>query len=484
MNPSLHWQLENRYPTLPRLFHVPVGAAAFPAPHIVIFNDALARDLGLLREGETPDPAALAPYLVGNRFPPGAAPVAQGYAGHQFGHFTRLGDGRATLLGEQRTPDGRLIDLQLKGNGRTPFSRRGDGRAALAPMLREYLISEAMHALGIPTTRSLAVATTGETIARERPLPGAVLTRSAQSHIRVGTFQYAAAFGNHAELQALAEFTRAHHYPQLKTGDHLALYRAIIGRQAELIAKWRLVGFVHGVMNTDNMAASGETLDYGPCAFIDRYDPATVFSSIDHHGRYRYDQQPAIAQWNLARLAEALLPLFADDAKNAVDLASRELSAFMPSFDSAWLDGMRAKLGLADAHLDDQALADDLLSLMHAHEADYTNTFVRLTLAALGEDGSHLAGTQPLFQSSAFAEWQTHWQARTPDGRRMQAANPFIIPRNHQVEAALQSAEDGDMHAFHALLAALQHPYAHDPAHRHYQNLPPANERYRTFCGT
>ncbi|MDO5090382.1 MAG: YdiU family protein [Cardiobacteriaceae bacterium] len=481
---TLHWQLDHHYQTLPAFFHQPGQTAHFPAPQILLFNDALARELGLLCEGETPDLAALAPILVGNAYPPDAKPIAQAYAGHQFARFTLLGDGRATLLGEQRTPNGQHIDIQLKGNGRTPYSRRGDGRAALAPMLREYLISEAMHALAIPTTRSLAVATTGETIIRDRPQPGAVLTRTAQSHIRIGTFQYAAAWGNKNHLQTLAEHTRARHYSHLEPGDTLALYRAIIARQAELIAAWQSIGFVHGVMNTDNISISGETLDYGPCAYLDRYDPATTFSTIDRHGRYRYEQQPLIGEWNLARLGETLLPLIADNPDKAVKHASDTLAAYMPAFDTAYQRHMSAKLGLAvtDNHAAD--LTRDLLHLMHTHHADYTHTFLRLTRETQEQDADPLDGTQTLFASHDFRDWHSRWQAQRPDAATMQQTNPPIIPRNHHVEHALQSADNGDLTPFHRLLSALQHPYANTPAHRDYQTLPPNNEPYRTFCGT
>ena len=449
----------------------------------MVFNDALAVSLGLdpeiLRQ---PDQAAL---FTGNLLPPGANPIAQAYAGHQFGHFTTLGDGRAILLGEQLTPDGRRFDIQLKGSGRTAFSRGGDGLAALGPMLREYLISEAMHALGIPTTRSLAVATTGESVFRHDELPGAVLTRVAASHIRVGTFQWAAAHEDRAALQALADHTRRRHFPDLAEASHLDFFHAAMERQASLVAKWLQVGFVHGVMNTDNMALSGETIDYGPCAFLDRYDPATVFSSIDHAGRYAYSAQPPIARWNLARLAEAMIPLLHDDEKKAVELANEALHQFEGIFQNHWLDGMRAKLGLFNSEPDDRALVQPLLDWMHQNKQDFTGTFRALSTAA--------AFDQPPFQDPAFVNWHAAWKARLDrqaDGpaeilHRMQSHNPRVIPRNHQVEEALNAATlRGDLSPFNKLLTAITRPFA-DAGDDEFTTPPPAGSpRYQTFCGT
>ncbi|MBY0396671.1 MAG: YdiU family protein, partial [Thermoleophilia bacterium] len=378
--------------------------------------------------------------------PPGAEPIAQAYAGHQFGGFTVLGDGRAILLGEQITPAGGRVDVQLKGPGPTAYSRRGDGRAALGPMLREYVVSEAMHALGVPTTRSLAVVTTGEPVYRERPLRGAVLTRVAASHIRVGTFQLLAARRDVPALRALADHTIERHYPHL-TGSarpYLELFRAVAERQAALVARWQLVGFVHGVLNTDNVAVSGETIDYGPCAFVDAYDPAAVFSSIDDAGRYAYANQPGITQWNLARFAEALLPLIDPDGARAVELATEELNRFPGAFEAHRLSGLRAKLGLRTAAAGDADLAADLLDWMHATRADFTNTFRALA----GEvPGGERAG------DPAFAAWAARWVARlalegeTPVSARARlcAANPAVIPRNHRVEEALAAAEREDL---------------------------------------
>ncbi|MEO5822305.1 MAG: protein adenylyltransferase SelO, partial [Vicinamibacteraceae bacterium] len=445
----------------------------------------LAVSLGL-------DPAALdspegAAIFAGNALPEGAQPIAQAYAGHQFGHFTRLGDGRAILLGEQVDPAGVRRDIQLKGPGRTPFSRGGDGRAALGPMLREYIISEAMHALGIPTTRSLAVATTGERVYRDGALPGAVLTRVAASHIRVGTMQWAAAHGDQAALRALADYTLARHYPEL--GDaaepHVALFEAILARQASLIARWQLVGFVHGVMNTDNMALSGETIDYGPCAFMDTCDPATVFSSIDSGGRYAYGNQPPIAQWNLARLAEAMLPLFDADADRGVERATAALDRFPELFARHWLDGLRAKLGLFTTEPDDERLADDLLAWMHARSADFTNTFRSLTV------GRPIATT--IDPDPELAAWHRRYEARRarqPQSRTeaealMRRTNPAFIPRNHLVEQALEAATGaGDLTVTQRLLEVLSTPYDHDSDRPQFSEPPAPGRPYRTFCGT
>src|SRR3954465_6446332 len=405
------WRLEYSYAQLPQLFYSDVRPTPVAEPRLVIFNRALADELGVdAAVLDSPDGAAI---FAGNALPEGARPIAQAYAGHQFGHFTTLGDGRAILLGEQITPSGSRRDIQLKGPGRTPYSRGGDGRAALGPMLREYIVSEAMHALGIPTTRSLAVVSTGEPVYRDTALDGAVLTRLAASHIRVGTMQWAAAHRDHDALRALSDYTRARHYPQLADapGSHLALLDAIIDAQARLIARWQLVGFIHGVMNTDNMALSGETIDYGPCAFMDAYDPETVFSSIDHAGRYAYGNQPPIAQWNLARLAEAMLPLFDTLPEKAVERATASLDRFPELYEQYWLDGMRGKLGLFPAEDGDQALVDDLLAWMHDRSADFTNTFVSLTRGV------------PLAEADADADADA-WHRRWMDRRERQPQSP------------------------------------------------------------
>ena len=477
------WNLDHSYSRLPALFFRKAAPAPAKSSALVVFNDALAVSLGLDPETlRQPEQAAL---FTGNLLPPGANPIAQAYAGHQFGHFTTLGDGRAILLGEQLTLDGRRFDIQLKGSGRTAFSRGGDGLAALGPMLREYLISEAMHALGIPTTRSLAVATTGESVFRNDELPGAVLTRVAASHIRVGTFQWAAAHEDRAALQALADHTRRRHYPGFEEASHLDFFHAVMERQASLVAKWLQVGFVHGVMNTDNMALSGETIDYGPCAFLDRYDPTAVFSSIDHAGRYAYSAQPPIARWNLARLAEAMIPLLHEDGKKAVELANEALHQFEGIFQNHWLDGMRTKLGLSNEEADDRVLVQQLLDWMHQSKQDFTGTFRSLSTEA--------ALDQPAFPDAAFAAWHAAWKARLSrqaDGPaeilyRMQSHNPRVIPRNHKVEEALNTAtQHGDLSAFNKLLAAITQPFAETGDDEFTAPPPAGSPRYQTFCGT
>jgi uncharacterized protein YdiU (UPF0061 family) len=480
------WRFDNSYSRLPSLFFRKVHPTPVEQPRLVVLNEKLAEAFGLdVQALRSEDGVAM---FAGNRLPEGASPIAQAYAGHQFGYFTMLGDGRAHLIGEHITPVGERVDIQLKGSGRTPYSRSGDGRAALGPMLREYIISEAMHALGIPTTRSLAVVSTGEPVYRETVLPGAVLTRTAASHIRVGTFQYAAWRGTAEELRALADYTWKRHFSDAESGDHLglSLLREVIKRQASLIAKWQLVGFVHGVMNTDNMAVSGETIDYGPCAFMDAYDPATVFSSIDTGGRYAYGNQPYIAAWNLARFAEALLPLMHEDREQAVKMAEEALDEFIPLFKMHWLKGMRMKLGLANEEPEDESLIVELLDIMHKFHADYTNTFIALTFDKTDET--------PMACARVFTEWQQRWKARRKrqphtaeeTHQLMRANNPAVIPRNHRVEEALEAAvRQEDLSAMKRLLNVLAHPYAHAPGQAEYAAPPPPSETpYRTFCGT
>ena len=479
------WRLEHSYAQLPQLFYSDVRPTPVAEPRVVIFNQGLADDLGL--DGATLDSPEGAAIFSGNTLPDGARPIAQAYAGHQFGHFTGLGDGRAILLGEQITPSGDRRDIQLKGSGRTPYSRGGDGRAALGPMLREYIISEAMHALGIPTTRSLAVVSTGEPVYRDTALDGAVLTRVAASHIRVGTMQWAAAHRDHEALRALSDYTRARHYPQLAEAPepHLALLDAIVDAQARLIARWQLVGFIHGVMNTDNMALSGETIDYGPCAFMDAYDPDTVFSSIEHAGRYAYGNQPGIAQWNLTRLAEAMLPLFDAVTERAVERATASLNRFPVRFEQYWLDGMRSKLGLFAGEPEDKGLIERLLAWMSRQGADFTNVFRALSRAATA---ANLAS-----EDADFGAWYSELEARRsrqPQSAAaiesvMQRTNPAFIPRNHLVEEALAAATDEhDYSVLQRLLDVLARPYDHD------RDLPTFTEpghggrHYRTFCGT
>ncbi len=480
------WRLEHTYTQLPPVFHVPTAPTPVRAPRLVVLNRPLAKSLGLVADSLAGEEGAA--IFAGNRLPPGAAPLAQAYAGHQFGHFTTLGDGRAILLGEQITPRGERFDIQLKGPGPTPYSRRGDGRAALGPMLREYIVSEAMHALRIPTTRSLAVAATGEPVLRQHgPLPGAVLARVAASHIRVGTFQWAAAAGDEAALRALLDYTVRRHYPDLADAQNvpLALLDAAIERQAALVAQWQMVGFIHGVMNTDNMALSGETIDYGPCAFMDAYDPATVFSSIDQYGRYAYGNQPRIAQWNLARLAESLLPLLHMEEDAAIAMATKPLEAFTARFEHHWLAGMRKKLGLFNEELEDAALVEALLEWMRTTKADFTNTFAGLADAW---DADGVAGADP-----QLMQWRQRWLSRLARQPQSQDAslqlrrthNPAVIPRNHLVEAALAAAEGGDTSAMERLLDVLAAPFdhgRHEPEYR--QPAPAGGTCYQTFCGT
>ncbi|HEX5756570.1 MAG TPA: YdiU family protein [Arenimonas sp.] len=487
------WRLAHSYAQLPEAFHVDAQPAAAAAPRVLLFNDGLAATLGLDLGGCAD--ADLAALFTGQRLPPGSRPLAQAYAGHQYGHFTMLGDGRALLLGEQTTPDGRVFDIQFKGSGPTAFSRGGDGKAALAPMLREYVISEAMHALGIPTTRSLAVAITGDAVWREGAVPGAVLTRIASSHLRVGTLEYAAVQAQQQEmpalLRSLADYAIDRHYPEARDAEqpYRALLSGIALRQAELVAQWLAVGFVHGVMNTDNMALSGETIDYGPCAFIDAYDPATVFSSIDRHGRYAYGQQPRIAAWNLARCAEALLPLLGENEDNALASAGAVLDGFAEQFERAWQSRLRAKLGLAQRQEGDEELGASLLALMHAERADFTNTFCRLGADAPAADEA-FPGTGALFANSEFHGWRQRWLARLARQAlvldaplTMRAVNPAVIARNRQVESALDAAVQGDLQPLRKLLEVLADPFDASSSDLSFRTPAPAGP-YRTFCGT
>jgi uncharacterized protein YdiU (UPF0061 family) len=467
---------------------LPWQAEPAPDPRLLVLNEPLATELGL-------DPDWLRNsdglrFLVGNLVPSGATPVAQAYAGHQFGGFVpRLGDGRALLVGEVLTPGGQHRDLHLKGSGRTPFARGGDGLAAVGPMLREYVISEAMHALDVPTTRSLAVVGTGRTVWRETPLPGAVLARVASSHLRVGSFQYAAATGNVDVLRRLADHAIARHHPgaagfPVATHRYLALFEAVVAAQASLVARWMLVGFVHGVMNTDNMTISGETIDYGPCAFLDAYDPATVYSSIDVGGRYAYGNQPLVAEWNLARLAEALLPLFSDDQERAIALAVEALGRFREQYTAASLAGMRAKLGLPAGVEDAEAavLADELLALLQANHVDYTSFFRGLGSAARG-DAEPVRGL--VLDLAAVDGWLRRWRALGPDGDAMDRVNPAYIPRNHLVEEALDAGVAGDLGPLGRLLDAVTAPFDERPGLERYAGPAPEDfGSYVTFCGT
>ncbi|MCH8570830.1 YdiU family protein [Nesterenkonia sp. AY15] len=479
---SLDRRFAEEFPEL----SIPWSAEVATAPRLIVLNRPLADHLGLdPADLESPDGVRL---LIGNRVPRGAAPVAQGYSGHQFGSYSpRLGDGRALLLGELTDAGGQLCDIHLKGSGRTPFARGGaDGRAALGPMLREYVISEAMHALGIPTSRSLAVLATGDVVRREKPLPGAVLTRVASSHLRVGSFQYASAIGGSELVRRLADHAIARHAPVAADAEnpHLALFTAAVSAQAQLVAQWMLVGFVHGVMNTDNMAISGETIDYGPCAFVDAYDPAAVFSSIDQSGRYAYRNQPPIAEWNLARFAETLLPLFNDDDEQAIALAQEALGAFRREYSAAWFLGMKTKLGLSQ-DLDDEVctpVVDDVMTLLQEQSLDYTSFFRALNHAARGD-------VRPVRQKArdlgALDAWLDGWRGLNPNAEQMDRVNPVYIPRNHLVEEALEAATDGDLAPFHQLLEAVTDPYHERERFVRYASEAPASfGPYRTFCGT
>jgi uncharacterized protein YdiU (UPF0061 family) len=506
---TTHIAFDNSYARDLAGFYVPCQPERVPAPELLFFNHGLAEELRLGLGAH--DPAALAAIFSGNRLPEGATPIAQAYAGHQFGQFSpQLGDGRALLIGEVIDRYGRRRDIAFKGSGKTPFSRRGDGKAAIGPMLREVLIGEAMHALGIPTTRALAVVATGEQVYRDRPLPGATLTRIADSHIRVGTFEFFAAHASVEQVRKLAEYTIARHAPELVGAEdrHLSFLRAVAERQAALVAQWMHVGFIHGVMNTDNMSLAGETIDYGPCAFMEAYDPKAVFSSIDASGRYAFEQQPRIARWNVTRFAETLVPLIAADQQEAIEKATEVLDAFPERYRLHWLKGMRAKLGL-DGQIDegdereraDTALAEDWLKLLHANKVDFTLAWRRLADAAEGKDGPLRA----LFgEHQALDDWLLCWRARCAaedaqapaSGRedpavaraeRMRGVNPWLIPRNHRVEEALEEAsERGNLEPFEQLLAALHAPFEEHPELSRYAEPAPEPfmRTFRTFCGT
>ena len=494
---NLHIPFANRCLALPATCHARVLPTPVAAPRLIAFNAPLAAELGLSAEGASPE--MLAEVFSGNTVPQGAASVALAYAGHQFGGFSpQLGDGRAILMGDVVDVHGRARDLQWKGTGRTPFSRGGDGRAALGPVLREYLLSEAMHALGVPTTRALAAVTTGEQVLRDSSLPGGIVTRVAASHLRIGTFQYFAARRDFTTLQALVNEAIARHYPALAQADNaaLALLEAVADRQSALVAKWLGLGFIHGVMNTDNMTLSGETIDYGPCAFMEAFAPETVFSAIDTHGRYAYAEQPRILQWNLARLAEALLPLMAEDPEQAIAPAMAILETVPERVSRYWLTGFRAKLGLTTAEASDAELVNRLLQTMHAAAADFTSTFRQLAAVAGGEAHA-TAGLHP-----DFAPWIAEWQARLARERAvmqstgehtfadcaalMLAANPLFIPRNHRVEECIRAAEDNnDFTAFHRLLEVVTMPWQDAPHLVAYARPAlPAERVLRTFCGT
>ncbi len=476
---------DNSYATLPDRFFARVAPTPVAAPRLIKLNRPLAAQLRLDTDWlASPDGVG---FLAGQAVPPGADPIATAYAGHQFGNFVpQLGDGRAILLGEVVDRQGQRRDLQLKGAGPTPFSRRGDGRAALGPVLREYIVSEAMAALDIPTTRALAAVLSGDRVQRETMLPGAVLTRVASSHIRIGTFQFFAARDDRDAVRALADHVIARHYPQVATDayPYRALLAQVIARQAALVARWMHIGFIHGVMNTDNMSIAGETIDYGPCAFMDAYDPATVFSSIDQNGRYAYANQPRIALWNLTRLAECLLPLFDDDQTKAIEIAKEQLATFSPAFDAAYTQGMRAKVGLSGAEGDD--LVGGFLQLLGQDEVDFILAFRRLCDAADG-DASDL---RTMFaEPAAIDAWLDAWRKRrndgSPNGAALRRINPAFIPRNHRIEAVITAAVRGDYAPFEELNAVLARPYEDQPQFAAYAEPPRPEQRVlQTFCGT
>jgi uncharacterized protein YdiU (UPF0061 family) len=476
------WNFETTYLRLPEDFYHKQMASPVSQPKRVITNTPLMEMLGL-----TPEDLEDA-VLCGVKKASGSVPFAQAYAGHQYAHFTFLGDGRALILGEQVTPKGERFDIQLKGSGRTPFSRMGDGKAALGPMLREYLMSEAMHYLGIPSTRSLAVLTTGEPVFRETVLPGAILVRVASSHIRVGSFEFAARLNDINKLRALADYTLQRHFPEIQEPEnrYVELIRKVSQRQARLITHWLLVGFVHGVMNTDNMSVCGETIDYGPCAFINAYNPATVFSSIDRYGRYAFSNQPSVALWNLTRFAETLLPLLDAESNKAKEKAEGALNDFATEFQSAWRLGLGFKLGFSQVGNEELKLIERFLQLLENHRADFTKTFRGLCSPDLNHIG--------FFKKSDVVEWQQDWRevlSKHPWStekiqQAMRMANPAIIPRNHLVEKALEMAQLGDFSFYHRLLKAVQTPYEIDPNHLDLTSPPTKEEEegYQTFCGT
>ncbi|WP_373524506.1 YdiU family protein [Aquiflexum sp.] len=485
-NKTAGWNLQHTYGKLPSGFFTYQQPVPVKNPKTVILNEDLCKELGLDFSDFPPQEIAL--LFSGNKTPQGSQPLAQAYAGHQFGNLTMLGDGRAILIGEQKSPNGSLVDMQLKGSGRTPYSRGGDGRATLKSMLREYLISESMFHLGIPTTRSLAVIESGETVYREKSQTGAILTRTAQSHIRVGTFEYARHFLTLEEQKELTNYTIGRHYTMLigEENPALALLKAVMEKQAALVVDWMRVGFIHGVMNTDNMSIAGETIDYGPCAFMNTYNPKTVFSSIDVNGRYAYGNQPYITHWNLSILAGALLPQIHADQKQAIELAQETLNAFQEIYEEKWLTMMRGKLGLIEKEASDKHIIEDLLALMQQFGADYTNTFVALQTGDLSGEA--------FYEASAFQEWYLHWVKQvTRNGRNLEEVqksmaqyNPYFIPRNHLVEEALDNASlNNDYQLFKELDQLLKTPYNPDSTKLHFQSPPPNGDAgYRTFCGT
>ena len=476
------WNFKNTYVNFPDTILTRISPVAVKDPSIAIFNEELSKELGLDFTSINKD--SIADVFCGNVLPDGADPIAQAYAGHQFGHFTILGDGRAIILGEHVTPSNDQVDIQYKGSGQTPYSRGADGRAALGPMLREYVISESMYGLGIPTTRSLAVTKTGENVFRDSQLPGAILTRVAKSHIRVGTFQYLAAKGDLKTLEDLVSYSINRHYPQFRNETNLALtlLNAVMEQQINLIVHWMRVGFIHGVMNTDNMTISGETIDYGPCAFMNEYDEETCFSSIDLQGRYSFGNQPRIAQWNLARFAETLIPLISEDEKKSIAIAEESINNFKAVYEKKWFEMMKNKLGIHEEEDKDLSLIQNLLSWMKAHKVDYTNTFCHL----MGIETDNIC-----YQNNDFVKWFNLWKTRSKQNNSdvkkqlvlMKKNNPIVIPRNHKVEEALEAANNNDLKLTNKLLSILNKPYDNQNDIKNYQ-LPSNNDKYQTFCGT
>ena len=482
---EIGWNFDNTYSKLPKSFISKISPIPVKSPELTIFNYNLAEKLGL--NFSSIEKNDLSKLFSGNLLPEGSKSIAQAYAGHQFGHFTMLGDGRAVLMGEHVSKNNERFDIQFKGSGQTPFSRNGDGRAALGPMLREYIISEAMHSLNVPTTRSLAVVKTGEDVVRENILQGAILTRVASSHLRVGTFQYVAMRNNESELRTLVDYTINRHYPNIKKSKNKALdlLKVLIELQIDLVVNWMRVGFIHGVMNTDNMSISGETIDYGPCAFMDTYDPQTVFSSIDELGRYAYFNQPSITKWNLARFAECLISLIDPKKEKAIEIATETINSFDKSYETKWINMMRDKLGLFGQDQKDQVLIIDLLTWMHKNKADYTNTFCFL----MDENFQH----NKIYNDENFLTWKERWKERlklnnnTPEKylSLMKSVNPLVIPRNHKVEEVLESANNNDLSPLKKLIKVLEKPYEKTKENIDYQSPAPASDKkYKTFCGT
>ena len=481
---TIGWHFDNTYSRLPNIFREEINPISVGNPELVMFNNELAKDLKLnFSQTNNKD---LAKIFSGNSLPDGSNSIAQAYAGHQFGHFTMLGDGRAVLLGEHLVDEINRFDIQLKGSGKTAFSRNGDGRAALGPMLREYIISEAMYGLKISTTRSLAVVKTGEKVIRETTLPGAILTRVAKSHIRVGTFQYIAARDKIDELQILTDYVINRHYPNLKNSHNKTtdLLNAVLDQQLDLVVNWMRVGFIHGVMNTDNMSISGETIDYGPCAFMDTYDPKTVFSSIDQMGRYAFCNQPMITKWNLSRFAECLIPLIDKNQKKAIQIATEIINSFEKKYEEKWLNMMRDKLGLYGFEEKDKFLILDLLTWMHQKKIDYTNTFCYLMNEKIEKDNN--------YEDNDFQNWKKRWKERlktnnnSPEkyNKLMRSVNPLVVARNHNVEEALKEAEKDNYKPITRLIEVLNAPYIKHSNIINYQATSSLNEKYQTFCGT